>query len=70
MLIGEDHHEKTALIPRITLSPSSNTADFAFRLKHCQFPVRLAFMMSINHSQGQTMKHVGINLTNPVFTHG
>jgi hypothetical protein len=70
MLIGGDHHGETALIPRITLSPSSSTADFTFRLKHCQFPVRLAFVMSINRSQGQTVKHVGIDLTNPVFTHG
>lgn len=35
-----------------------------------QFPIRPAFAMSINKSQGQTFKRVGIFLPNPCFTHG
>ena len=41
-----------------------------FILAQCQFPVRLAFAMTINKSQGQSVKHVGIDLRTPVFTHG
>ena len=35
-----------------------------------QFPLQLAFAMTINKAQGQTLKHVGLCLTEPVFTHG
>ncbi len=35
-----------------------------------QFPVRLAFAMSINKAQGQSVRWVGIDLRVPVFTHG
>jgi len=32
-------------------------------------PVRLAFAMIINKSQGQSVEHVGINLQTSVFSH-
>jgi len=41
-----------------------------FTLRRHQFPVRLAFTMTINKAQGQTLKMVGIFLPKPIFTHG
>ena len=35
-----------------------------------QFPVYLAYAMIINKSQGQTIKHVGLNLSSLIFFHG
>ena len=35
-----------------------------------QFPIRLAFAMTINKAQGQSLKRVGIYLKRPVFAHG
>ncbi len=35
-----------------------------------QFPVKPAFAMTINKSQGQTLEKVGLYLPHPVFTHG
>lgn len=60
---------KVALIPRIKLI--SNNPSFPFQWSRRQFPVRLAFAMTINKSQGQTLRRVGIDLlTKPVFCHG
>ena len=55
-------------IPRITLTPSNTT--LPFNLHRRQFPVKLAFAMTINKSQGQRFSHVGISLQRPVFAHG
>jgi ATP-dependent exoDNAse (exonuclease V) alpha subunit len=35
-----------------------------------QFPIRVSYAMTINKSQGQTFKVVGIYLPEPVFSHG
>jgi len=56
------------LIPRIRLL--SNAETLSVPLKRLQFPVRLAFVMIINKSQGQSVEHVGINLQTLVFSHG
>ena len=66
-LIGGDHNGELALIPRISLIPTS-TPNFTFKIKRCQFPVRLAF--AINRAQGQSVKYIGVDLCIPVFTHG
>ena len=47
-------------IPRITLTPSADTLPFP--LQRHQFPVRLAFAMTINKSQGQSVITVGLDL--------
>ena len=41
-----------------------------FELKRTQFSVNLAFCITINKSQGQTLKKVGLYLEESVFLHG
>lgn len=67
-LLGGEHAGQTAFIPRMNLSPTDEELPFAFRRR--QFPVRIAFAMTINKSQGQSVKHVGLDLRTPIFTHG
>jgi hypothetical protein len=55
-------------IPRIDLAPSD--INLPFTLKRRQFPARLGFAMTINKSQGQTFDKIGIQLNEPVFSHG
>ena len=55
-------------IPRISLTPSAE--NLLIPLRRHQFPVRLAFCMTINKSQGQSVKRVGLDLRSPVFSHG
>lgn len=58
----------TTYIPRISMSPADKT--FPFLLKRKQFPVAVSYAMTINKSQGQTVKNVGLYLPKPVFSHG
>ncbi|OAD71567.1 hypothetical protein PHYBLDRAFT_147308 [Phycomyces blakesleeanus NRRL 1555(-)] len=59
---------KVVLIPRIKLNPTGSTMSIEF--KRCQFPVRLAFAMTINKFQGQILDKVGLYLPDHVFGHG
>ena len=56
------------MIPRILFHPEDKSMPFEFERK--QFPVRPCFGMTSNKSQGQTLGHVGICLTNDFFAHG
>ncbi len=58
---GED-----VFIPRVPIT----STDMPFTFKRLQFPVRLAFAMSINKAQGQSLQIAGINLETPCFSHG
>ncbi|XP_047145390.2 ATP-dependent DNA helicase pif1-like [Hydra vulgaris] len=55
-------------VPRVQLAPSDS--NLPFTLKRRQFPVRLAYSMTINKSQGQTFDKVGVYLKKPCFSHG
>lgn len=67
-LLSGDHAGEHVFIPRITLNPSD--AQIPFELRRCQFPICVAFAMTINKSQGQSVKYVGLDLRTSVFTHG
>ena len=55
-------------IPRIALDSGLEDLPVPF---HClKFPVHLAYAMTINKSQGQLLRNVGINLCSSVFSHG
>ena len=43
---------------------------YPFTFKRRQFPVKLAFAMTINKAQGQTFEKIGIDLRKDVFNHG
>ncbi|XP_061337918.1 uncharacterized protein LOC133284825 [Gastrolobium bilobum] len=68
VLIGSNIGETVLIIPRMTMSPSSHS--FPIHFQRRQFPLVVSFAMSINKRQGQSLSHVGIYLSKPVFTHG
>src|SRR5699024_3075417 len=57
-------------IPRIPFIIPSDLTSLEFDFKRTQFPLQLAFAMTINKSQGQSFDRVGIYLQSPVFSHG
>jgi ATP-dependent DNA helicase PIF1 len=58
---GED-----VLLPRIPIIPT----DMPFQFKRLEFPVRLAFAMTITKAQGQSLQVCGLHLENSGFSHG
>ena len=67
-IAGGEHNNRTVLIPRISLRPKER--EFPFDWTRRQFPVRVAFAMTINKSQGQTLQNVGVWLNDSCFAHG
>ena len=67
-IVGGEYKNRIVLIPRITLRPKDR--EFPFEWSRRQFPVRVAFAMTINKSQGQTLQNVGVWLNDPCFAHG
>jgi len=57
-----------AFILRIKFISNNNGLPFKFARK--QFPLRLAYAMTINKFQGQTLFHVGLHFIDDVFSHG
>ncbi|GFX56443.1 ATP-dependent DNA helicase [Trichonephila clavipes] len=65
ILTGEAKGDNV-LIPRIPIIPNN----LPFNFKRLQFPLKVAFSITINKSQGQTLKVAGIHLGSPCFPHG
>ena len=68
IITGNDISGEAVWIPRMFVTPPDTK--FLFRMRRRQFPVTLAFAMTINKSQGQTLENVSLFLPRPVFSHG
>jgi hypothetical protein len=64
-VISRNNIGEKVYIPRLTLtlSPSNPKVPFTFQLK--QIPIVVSFAMTVNKSQGQSLKNVGIYLPKP-----
>lgn len=56
------------LLHWMDMNPSESK--WPVRMQRRQFPVIVSFAMTINKSQEQSLSHVGVHLSRPVFTHG
>jgi ATP-dependent exoDNAse (exonuclease V) alpha subunit len=60
---------RSVMIPKIKIISAAD-GDMSFKLVRLQYPVRLAFSMTMNKSQGQSLRYVGVDLREEVFSHG
>jgi len=67
-VISVSNISKKVFIPKLSLSPSDVKIPFKFQRR--QFSISLSFAMTINKSQGQSLKSVEIYLSSHVFSHG
>ena len=65
-VLSDDH--PIVKIPRICFEIQVGSRGITFH--RFQFPVRLCYAMTINKSQGQTLRRVGLDLRGDVFSHG
>ncbi|XP_029643223.1 uncharacterized protein LOC115217612 [Octopus sinensis] len=63
-VLTEQGKVETVFNPRIPL-----ILDMLHTFKRLQFPVKVSFAMSINKSQGQSLKIVGLHLMQRCFSH-
>lgn len=66
-ILTGDKSGKIIYLHRITLHCEDV---YPFTFKRRQFPIKLAFAMTINKAQGQTFEKIGIDLRKDVFNHG
>ena len=67
-IITGSHIGEEVLIPRIVLLYDETKLSFTLRRR--QFPIRLCYAITINKSQGQSLKEIILYLPKPVFAHG
>jgi len=67
-VISESNIGEKVFISRLDFSPSG--VKIPFKFKRRQLPLAVSFAMTINKSQEQSLKNVGIYLPSPVFSHG
>jgi hypothetical protein len=60
---------KVTIIPRLRFKFRLPLGE-SFQVMRTQFPLRLAYCMSYNKSQGQTLERVLLDITTPPFAHG
>ena len=69
MVAVSDHKGEIVALPRIIFTLEPVETGLPFKVIRKQFPINLAFALTINKSQGKTIPIIGIDLQEPLFSH-
>ena len=61
---------KVVMLPRCTFEVSAEDSGLPFAFKRTQFPLMPGYCATVHKAQGQSLKRVGVDLTEQVFAHG
>jgi hypothetical protein len=64
-----DRQPETETVPHICFKFRISFQE-SYKMLRLQFPLRLAYSMTYHKCQGQTMKRVLLDISNPPFAHG
>jgi ATP-dependent DNA helicase PIF1 len=57
-------------LPRVTFNVAASTSGLPFDFVRIQFPITLAYCVTVHKAQGQTLHTVGLYFTGETFAHG
>jgi len=66
--LTKQNENEILLIPRVPTYTKDD--EFPFIMKRLQFPVKVAFAITVNRAQGQSFAKCGILLPHSIWTHG
>ena len=58
------------MLPRCTFSVSPEASGLPYPFTRTQFPLNIAYCVTVHKSQGQTFNKVGLFFTSEPFAHG
>jgi len=58
------------LLPRVTFSVSESNSGLPFDFVRTQFPITLAYCVTVHKAQGQTLQRIGLYFSGETFAHG
>ena len=67
-MLGGENGNNVVFTPCMALDAGFSDSPVLFCC--LQFPVHLVYVMTINKSQGETVKHVGLDLMSSIFSYG
>ena len=69
-ILGGNYAGKKVFLTRVDIDNSKSVSGCAYKFSRRQFPVRLAYAITITKSQGQTFDRVGLFFEDACFGHG
>ncbi len=69
-LLTEEKPHPIVFVPRINFTATVGKRGNGISFSRVQFPLRTAYSITINKSQGQTLSRIGLDLRSAAFAHG
>ena len=69
-LLSGPRKRSIVLLPRVTFCVSASNSGLPFDFVRTQFPITLAYCVTVHKAQGQTLQSLGLYFSGAPFAHG